>query len=187
MGGTIDGRLARPIAKGGLVKTLNQIAGLLKFNRDEERRRNVDPLVVDARLVIAAGGDLVSPEGQPTRVRSPIQKILIMLPHEKVGAIDWVAGRGVGQATRVLVNEGSYLVNRKRAEGLIIVLILCRHHDGVCTAGLPIAVRGVKVVANLVRGNAEAKRSRCFLVRQSVRVVPIRHADNTRPGDARGT
>src|SRR5882724_3026325 len=184
--GTIEGRLARPIAKGGLVKTLNQITRLLKFNRDEERRRNVDPFVVDAGLVVAAGSYLVSPEGQPTRVRSPIQKILIVLPHEKVGAIDWVAGRGVAETTRVALHEGRDLINRKRAEGLSIVLVLGRQHDGIGTTSLTIAVGSAKVVSNLVGGNAEAKRSRCLVVRKSVRVRRIR-AHNAGPGDARGT
>src|SRR5712671_3514894 len=128
----IEGRLARPIGKGGLVKTLNQITSLLEFNREKERPRNVDPFVVDARLVIAAGGNLVSPEGQPASVRGPIQKVRIVLSHKKVCAIDWVAGRGVAETTRVGLHEGRDLIYRKRAEGLSIVLVLGRHHDGIC-------------------------------------------------------
>src|SRR5205807_9295510 len=63
------------VAIGGFVKTLNQIACLLEFDRQEKSCGTVDPLIVNARLVGATRNNFVGPKSQPTCVRGAIQKI----------------------------------------------------------------------------------------------------------------
>lgn len=76
-------RITRRVAIGGLVHALDQEAGILKFNRKKESRRNVDALNFDALSIGAAGSYLVGPEIPTALVRLAVQKIMIVLPHEE--------------------------------------------------------------------------------------------------------
>src|SRR5258706_3492270 len=82
-------RSSRKIAKPGLVHSVNEIARLLKFNRQEESRRNVDQSDLTA-LRIRARSYLVHPKGQAGGVRLAIKKIGVMLSYEKGYIVKWI-------------------------------------------------------------------------------------------------
>src|SRR5258706_12764851 len=67
-----------------LIHAFDQIARLLKFDRKEEGARDIDSLQLDALLIDTTGINLISPEGKTTRVRFAVEKIEILLSHEKV-------------------------------------------------------------------------------------------------------
>ena len=79
--------------EGSSVSEIGGEAGILEFDRKEERRRDMDALDLDALLVGAAGGDLVNPEGEPARVGLAIQEVEVMLANEERSFVDRV-GRG---------------------------------------------------------------------------------------------
>src|SRR5262252_5420487 len=91
------------ISIGRLVSAFDQVAGLLKFDREEESARGTDPLSVTARRIGAALIDLIVPEGEAGGVGSPVQKVCILLAHKEIGLIDRVVVRCVGQTTRVVL------------------------------------------------------------------------------------
>src|SRR6266849_5788307 len=126
-------RRAVKIVVGGLVKTLNQIACLLEFDRKEESCRNVYPLVGDAALVAAAGSNFPGPKIKSALVRCPIQKVEILLLHEEVRLVYRVTGRRVTETTRVGVNVVGYFIDRELTEGQIVRHLLRPHHDGIAT------------------------------------------------------
>src|SRR2546429_4881075 len=72
-------RPAGGIAISDFVKALNQIAGLLKFNRKEVSGRDIDPLQINTRLVGSARSNLVGPEVPATLIGLAIEKIVIVL------------------------------------------------------------------------------------------------------------
>src|SRR3989440_13016994 len=53
---------AREVSVGGLVHPVDEIARVLKFNREEERAGEVDALDLDAPCARAATSNLVLPE-----------------------------------------------------------------------------------------------------------------------------
>src|SRR5207249_9389726 len=63
---------------------VNKITCLLKLSRKEKCCRNVHTLSADALLIAAARGDLIGPKRQATRVGLTIQKVEILLPHERI-------------------------------------------------------------------------------------------------------
>ncbi len=71
---------------------LDEISGLLKFDRDKESRRDVSALVVDARRVRDATSDLAGPERKPAGVRLAIEKIYVMLTHKEGRLVDRIGG-----------------------------------------------------------------------------------------------
>src|SRR5207302_4520115 len=64
---------------GSLVNALDQITSLLKFDREKESCGDVNSFRLDARLIVAAGSDLIGPEGEARSVRLTIEKIVIVL------------------------------------------------------------------------------------------------------------
>src|SRR3989442_15099183 len=83
-----DVRCAARIAVSGFVHALDEITCLLEFDRQKISRRNIDALGFDAPCVIAARSNLVSPEGQATRIRLAIEKVEIMLPDEELRRVN---------------------------------------------------------------------------------------------------
>src|SRR6476646_9218106 len=75
-----------------LVKPLDQVTCLLKFNRKEESRRDIyaPQYGVAGRTRLLAFSDLITPERQATRVRFPVKKIEVVLPHEEIGLVNWI-------------------------------------------------------------------------------------------------
>ena len=88
------------IAVGGFVETFDQVTGLLKFNRQEERRRGVDALEVAACQVVPTGFDVVGPETNTARVRLAIQKVEIVLPDKETRDI-----AGIGTVRTVVIDD----------------------------------------------------------------------------------
>src|SRR5205807_4444411 len=66
------------ITVSSLVNALDQITSLLKFNGQKEGGRDVDSLRLDARLIVAAGSDLIGPKRQTASVRLSIENIVIV-------------------------------------------------------------------------------------------------------------
>src|SRR2546426_6174309 len=89
-----DGGRTSCIAVSGLVETFDQVTSLLKFNRQEERRRSVDALQFAAGQVVSTRFDVVGPETNTARVGLAIQKVEIVLPYKKARDI---AGIGTGR------------------------------------------------------------------------------------------
>src|SRR5437016_4897982 len=71
------------VSVSGFVEAFDQIAGLLEFNRQEERGRGVDALQLTAGCVGSTRFDVVGPETYATRVSLAIQKIEIVLPYKE--------------------------------------------------------------------------------------------------------
>ena len=63
---------ARKISVGSFIEAINQIAALLKFNREIESCRDTGALRFDARLIRSARIDLIAPKRQAARVRFAI-------------------------------------------------------------------------------------------------------------------
>ena len=57
------------------MNAINEIAGLLKLNREVEGRRDVDALDFNALRVRLAGSDLIRPEAEAIGIRFAIKKI----------------------------------------------------------------------------------------------------------------
>src|SRR5262249_46248621 len=91
-------RRAGQVAEGGLVESIDEIAALLKFNRQKERGRGVDAQRFGTSGVRAAGRDLVHPEVKTGGVRLAIEKNTVMLDHESVRQIDLVGRDAPGIA-----------------------------------------------------------------------------------------
>src|SRR5262249_20594833 len=83
-----NGRTARRVAVSGPVHTLHQITCLLKFDGKKERRRNIIPSDVDARLVGATGSDLAGPETATGLVRITAEEVIVMLLRKEPRLID---------------------------------------------------------------------------------------------------
>lgn len=62
----------------------------MKFDRDEERRRGIDALHIDALLIAAAGTNCVRPEVETALIGLPVQEVDVVLTHEEAGVVDWV-------------------------------------------------------------------------------------------------
>jgi len=76
-----------------LPPSFDQVAGLLKFNREEERGGHVDSLHFRAGSVAATRSNLAGPEIQSGLIRLTIEKIVIVLSHEDRGVVDSIPGR----------------------------------------------------------------------------------------------
>src|SRR5436190_2009438 len=81
------------ITISSLVNALDQITGLLKLDREEEGGRDVDSFRLDARLIGAAGSDLIGPEGEARSVGLTIEKIVIVLADKILRVVNHVRRR----------------------------------------------------------------------------------------------
>src|ERR1044072_2942711 len=84
-----EGRRSRTAAVSNFVQALDQVAGLLKLDREEESCRHVNAANLTTGLLL--GGwprltfvDLVLPESQTWGVRFAVEEIKIVLTHEEV-------------------------------------------------------------------------------------------------------
>src|SRR5205807_2648028 len=93
--GAAKGGTAVGIAVSGFVHPLDQITGLLEFEREKVGSRDINTLRVDALLVCAAGSDLVGPKRQAAGVSLPVQEIVIVLAYKVLRVINDV-GRRLG-------------------------------------------------------------------------------------------
>src|SRR5437016_5907055 len=78
-----------------MVSKISEHASVLKFNRKEKGRRDIDSLDLDALRIVAAGSDVTDPKVKARRVRLAVKKIKILLPHKKLRVIT-----GVGWGSR---------------------------------------------------------------------------------------
>src|SRR5438132_6425688 len=88
-------RSATGAAISRLVHALDQIAGLLEFERQKVSSRDINPFRVDTRLVGSAGSDLVGPKRQAACVSLSVQEIVIVLADKVLRVINDV-GRRLG-------------------------------------------------------------------------------------------
>jgi hypothetical protein len=72
------------------VRAVDEVARLLKFNREEEGRRRVDAAHGAARAVGAAALDVRDPEGFAGRVGEAVEEVGVVLADEEVRAVDGV-------------------------------------------------------------------------------------------------
>src|SRR5947208_5186426 len=70
------------------MNALDQIAGLLEFDRQIESGRDINPPQLNASLIAAARGNLIRPEVEAALVRLAIQKIEIVHAHKEAWRID---------------------------------------------------------------------------------------------------
>ena len=77
-------------AKGSSVSFVNQIAGLLEFDRKIESCRSVDALEGCACRIGATTRDLIGPESHPGCIGLAIKKVNIVLAHEERRVVDRV-------------------------------------------------------------------------------------------------
>ena len=103
------GRRADGVAVTGLIHSFHQITRLLKFNRQEVSRRNINALHVDALWVRAARSDLVRPKVPAARIRIAAEKIVVVFLHIESRLIDGIRRRG----RCVVVGDG----NHRRVRG----------------------------------------------------------------------
>ncbi len=75
----IEGRVGKRIAVSDFVHALDEIAGLLKFNREKVSCRDIDALQINAGLISSAGSYLVGPEVPAALVRLAIEKVVLVL------------------------------------------------------------------------------------------------------------
>ena len=85
--GLFDRRTRRPSARRIDMTT---VEAMLKLYREIERRRNVDALSVDARLIRTAQGNLISPEREAACIRLAIEEVAIMLADEELCVVDLI-------------------------------------------------------------------------------------------------
>src|SRR2546422_3908773 len=88
-------RVAGRVSVSSLVHALDQITGLLKFERQKVGSRDINTLRVDALLVCAAGSDLVGPIRQAAGVSLSVQEIVIVLAY-KILRVSNDVGRRLG-------------------------------------------------------------------------------------------
>src|SRR5205823_3426945 len=81
-------RQARHTPKTRDVKPVNQIAGILKLNRQEKRGADVDALYFDALRVATAHIDFIRPEIQTRVIGLSTKEVLIMRRNKVVCVIN---------------------------------------------------------------------------------------------------
>src|SRR5437588_12012743 len=79
---SIERRSSGVISVGSIVSAFDQITFLLEFDREEESRRRVDALHVDAWLNGYARSDVGAPEVPAAGVRLATEEVKIMLAGE---------------------------------------------------------------------------------------------------------
>src|SRR6266508_3096959 len=85
---TVVRRTAAAIGVSRFVNALDEITSLLKFNRQEESSRDIDPLHLNALLIAAARSYLIGPICQPARISLTIQKVQVVLLYKKVRLVN---------------------------------------------------------------------------------------------------
>src|SRR5215813_10972151 len=111
------------ICESRFVRAFDQIPGFLKFNRKEERRRDIDP--ADEWIRTAATGYLICPEVPAGHVGLPIEKVMIVLTNESAWIVNHVR-RGLGRVIndrhrrdRRSSQRGAGRIAEAQAEGFI--------------------------------------------------------------------
>ena len=80
-----------------------EVAALLEIDelvREEESPRDIDPFLRDAGRVPVALRDLTGPERLAGGVRSMLQEVEVVLPHEEARVVDRIGRQGGGRAER---------------------------------------------------------------------------------------
>src|SRR5205807_7591947 len=85
------------------VGEIGEHASVLKLNRKEKSRRDIDSLDLDALRIVAAGSDVTDPKVKARRVRLAVKKIKILVPHKKLRVITGV-GWGSRRVAFVVLN-----------------------------------------------------------------------------------
>src|SRR3989442_5727664 len=84
-------RSSSGIAVSYLVKTLDQVTGVLEFSRNEEGSRHRNSFRVDALLINAALSNLTSPEILTRPIRITVKEVAVILSDEKRAVINRIA------------------------------------------------------------------------------------------------
>src|SRR5437879_11633840 len=87
----------RQIAVSRFVYAIDEITGLLEFNREEVSCGDVDTLHFYALMIAATGGDLVRPEFPAALIGIAVEEVQILLTNEELGVVDGVTGLRRGQ------------------------------------------------------------------------------------------
>ena len=87
-------RCVRDIPERCLVKTIDFVASLLKFDREEIGGADADTLCFNALCIVAAGRNFVSPEAQAAGVRLTIEEVEVVLADEEFDAVNRVRTGG---------------------------------------------------------------------------------------------
>src|SRR5438128_7414613 len=87
--GAAKGGTAVGIAVSGFVHSLDQITGLLEFNREKVRCRDVDSLQFNASRIRPAGSYFIRPKRQAAGVSLSVQEVVIVL----ADIVLWVINR----------------------------------------------------------------------------------------------
>src|SRR5207237_613299 len=96
-----NSRHAAGVTISSLVQALDEIAGLLKFNRNKVSCGSVDALDFRARRLRRAVIDVVGPEIPAALIRLAIEEVVIVLAHKEARIIDQVrrwASRSIGDS-----------------------------------------------------------------------------------------
>src|SRR6185369_14657455 len=93
--GTTQGRCAQRIAEGDFVKPFRQITGFLKFDRKKLSCRSIYASDLAATFIRTASPDVVHPEFQPRGVGFAVEKIKILLAHQKRVRLERVSAKRV--------------------------------------------------------------------------------------------
>ena len=83
-------RGAGQVAVSSFVKLVDQVASLLKLDRQKERRGDIYALDLDALRVGLAGSNFVYPKREAARVRLATEKIAIVLGHKELRIVNLV-------------------------------------------------------------------------------------------------
>src|SRR5262245_27297976 len=157
-------RVSRHLAISGLVDALDQVAGVLKLNREKERSRDIDPPRFDAARVVATGRDLIRPELKPRSVRLAIKKVVIVLADKILRIVYRVCGRlgcivnnRNGRDGRPSETDSGRIAESD-AEGFVafyerIFINQNRKRPGCLTRGKAQSAEGFDVVLPLTRGD----------------------------------
>src|SRR6185295_7747546 len=100
-------RIVWTTAKAHAIKTINQVADVLKFDRQEIGGGYVDSPAFSAGRIRTAGKYLVSPEIKTALVRLAIQEVQVVLADKIVSGVNHVATRNMvrGEACVSLISN----------------------------------------------------------------------------------
>src|SRR6266436_2736919 len=107
-----DARCAARIAVSGFVDALDQITGLLKFDRKKISRRDVDALGVDALLVSTARSDLVIPKIPSAQIRKSAEEIKVVLTDVEPWIVNDVGRKWIQVITLRCDSRSSLLIDK---------------------------------------------------------------------------
>src|SRR5262245_48745884 len=91
---SVESRSPAVIAVSDFIEPLDQIARLLKFDREKERCRDTDALHFNALCVGPAGSNLIGPVIPTSLIGLAVQKIEIVLFYKETWHVDRIAAAG---------------------------------------------------------------------------------------------